>query len=522
MRDETGPGPRGDATGPREDGILPFAPARGARTVLRLRRASRRHALDRQGPPERRCVEQGHRTRTARGRANPRGISARRRRTERDRIPGGRRDLHPVRRLDPLPADARRIPGGGHPSLPLFRARRAVRAARRGRPSPAARRATGVARHPRRYRRRHASHDPDVPRGNVRDDGGRDAPRGIPERVARLTGRSVRPPGGPSASGRATPASGGFRAGDVRAPRTAGLSGPPDRAEPLRRAVETRGHDVPHRRRGRGPSARAEGRGRVEPEPCGRERLGHVRRARPGSDEHPRRSRHRARGAAPRERSRRCRGDDLREEGLMDEVRLGLASVTILPVVRGLPSETSTVAEALRTTNPKVVALSIGPEELQTLRVYHGGPLEPENFEEEIYVAGLSAWEPPVKPPPCFTEAVRIADKRGTRLEALDMDEVTYTENYVDSVSGLEVVFQGRLERRLAKKRFDARTPQEFVLAWDAEVNGPPGFARLQARREAFMAARLRQIAAEPSSGRAVIEGGRTRAVPAPPPAPGP
>ncbi len=181
----------------------------------------------------------------------------------------------------------------------------------------------------------------------------------------------------------------------------------------------------------------------------------------------------------------------------MDEVRLGLASVTILPVVRGLPSETSTVADAIRTTNPKVVALSIGPEELQTLRVYHGGPLEPENFEEEIYVAGLSAWEPPVKPPPCFTEAVRIADK----------------ENYVDSVSGLEIVFQGRLERRLAKKRFDARTPQEFVLAWDAEVNGPPGFARLQARREAFMAARLRQIAAEQSSVLAVIEVERTRGV---------
>src|SRR5207245_1433198 len=193
-------------------------------------------------------------------------------------------------------------------------------------------------------------------------------------------------------------------------------------ADALRRAVEPRGHDVPHRRRGCGPSARTEGGGRVEPEPRGRERLGHVRRTRPGSDEHPRRPRHRARGAAPRERPRRCRGDDLREEGLMDEVRLGLASVTILPVVRGLPSETSTVAEAIRTTNPKVVALSIGPEELQTLRVYHGGPLEPENFEEEIYVAGLSAWEPPVKPPPCFTEAVRIADKRGTRLEALDMD----------------------------------------------------------------------------------------------------
>src|SRR5207249_11266656 len=97
----------------------------------------------------------------------------------------------------------------------------------------------------------------------------------------------------------------------------------------------------------------------------------------------------------------------------------------------------------------------------------------------------------PGTPPPRFPEAVRVAGKQGTRLEAIDMDEVTYTENYVDSVSTLEVIFQGRLERRLAKKRFDARTPQEFVLAWDAEVNGPPGFARLQEKREDRKSTRL-------------------------------
>ncbi len=197
----------------------------------------------------------------------------------------------------------------------------------------------------------------------------------------------------------------------------------------------------------------------------------------------------------------------------MDEVRLGFASVNILPVVRGLPSETSTVDDAIRTTNPSVVALSIGPEELQTLRVYHGGPLEPENFEEEIYVAGLSVWEPPTKPPPCFTEAIRTADKLGARLEALDMDEVTYTENYVNCVSGLEVVFQGRLERRLRKKEFHATTPKDFVIEWDAEVNGPPGFAQLQARREAYMAARLRELATSGKSVLAVIEVERVKGV---------
>ena len=197
----------------------------------------------------------------------------------------------------------------------------------------------------------------------------------------------------------------------------------------------------------------------------------------------------------------------------MDEVRLGDASVRILPVVRGLPSETSTVASAIESMTPRVVALSIGPEELETLRAYDGPALEPENFEEEIYVAGLSAWETPIKPPPCFTEAVRAADKGGIRLEALDLDEEAYTQAYVECVSTLELIFQGRMERKLAKKRFQAATPREFVLQWDAEVNRPPGFKKLQARREAHMASRLREIAERGGTVLAVIETERVEGV---------
>ena len=135
------------------------------------------------------------------------------------------------------------------------------------------------------------------------------------------------------------------------------------------------------------------------------------------------------------------------------------------------------------------------------------------NFEEEVYVAGLSAWEAPIKPPPCFSDAVRVADARHLPVEAIDMDEITYTESYVDCVSALEVVFQGRLEKRLTRKQFRAETPRDFVLEWDAEVNGSPGFQRLQARREAFMAGRLREIAAAQTSVLAAIEVERAQGV---------
>src|SRR5437879_10374137 len=147
----------------------------------------------------------------------------------------------------------------------------------------------------------------------------------------------------------------------------------------------------------------------------------------------------------------------------MNEVQLDRATIHLLPVVRGLPSEASTVRLAIDSTRPTAVGLSIGPEELRTLRSYDGGPLGPDTFEEEIYVAGLSAWEPAIKPPPCFSDAIKAADARGVPIEAVDMDEVTYTESYVDCVSGLEVGFQGRLERCSTKKRVWARKPMCFV-----------------------------------------------------------
>jgi len=197
----------------------------------------------------------------------------------------------------------------------------------------------------------------------------------------------------------------------------------------------------------------------------------------------------------------------------MEEVRLGRSFLFALPVVRGLPSEGAAVARAIEAKAPDVVALSVSPEELEGLRRYDGTPVGPENLEEEVYVAGLSAWEPPVKPPPCFTEAVRTADATRVRLEPIDMAEDVYTDAYTTYVGALEILLQGRAQNRLLRKRFRAATPAEFVLEWDAEVNRSAGFARLQLERERHMAARLREIAEYAGRVLAVIEVERTKGV---------
>ncbi|HEY7587416.1 MAG TPA: hypothetical protein VIB49_01535 [Thermoplasmata archaeon] len=197
----------------------------------------------------------------------------------------------------------------------------------------------------------------------------------------------------------------------------------------------------------------------------------------------------------------------------MEEVRLGESSLFVLPVVRGLPRDGAAVAKAIDEIRPEAVAVSISPEEVDALRGYQGTPVGPENLEEEVYVAGLSAWEEPVKPPPCFTEAVRVAMDLGVRLEGLDLDEDAYTDAYTSAVSTMELILQGRMESRLGRKKFRAQTPEEFVLEWDAEVNRTAGFARLQKIREGHMASRLREIAQDTKTVLAVIEVERAKGV---------
>src|SRR5207237_9647030 len=111
----------------------------------------------------------------------------------------------------------------------------------------------------------------------------------------------------------------------------------------------------------------------------------------------------------------------------MDEVQLDRATIHFLPVIRGLPSETATVQQAIQSVRPIAIGLSIGPEELESLRSYQGGPLPPENFEEEAYVAGLSAWEPPVKPPPGSSDETKHREAHDVSGEGVDIDDAAAT-----------------------------------------------------------------------------------------------
>jgi len=180
--------------------------------------------------------------------------------------------------------------------------------------------------------------------------------------------------------------------------------------------------------------------------------------------------------------------------------------IFLLPVIRGLESERMKVREALQECSPKMIAISVSPEELDGLCKFEGGEVEASNFEEEIYMERLAAFGEVSKPPPCFLEARDQAKERGLKLEALDLNNEDFTEAYVTNVSTVEMMTQSWIANKLQGPSLEAGTPEEFVLRFDLAVNRKDGFKRLERARETHMAKRLAKLMDESKDALALIE----------------
>lgn len=187
--------------------------------------------------------------------------------------------------------------------------------------------------------------------------------------------------------------------------------------------------------------------------------------------------------------------------------------VFLLAVVRGLESERAEVRKALGESSADAIAVSISVEELKALDHYEKGDVPPSNFEEDVYMEGLSRFGEVKKPPPCFVEARDLAKRRGMRCHALDMNDQDYTEVYVTNVGTVEMMLHSMSEGRLRRKEFKAETPRDFVLEFDSAVNGSKGFKRLEKARENHMAERLAELSRDCVTVLAVVEAERAEGV---------
>ena len=185
---------------------------------------------------------------------------------------------------------------------------------------------------------------------------------------------------------------------------------------------------------------------------------------------------------------------------------IGGSTVHMLPVIRGLTSEISTVKDAFDMVKPDAVAISLSREEVDGLRSL------PTDFEpelsryDEIYIQGLARFGDVAAPPPCYVAAIEIADSEGLPVLPVDIDEASYTELYCASISGSALFRNSTRTWFLRKRSFSAETPEDYVVKVDRAFNNMSGFRRIEEERSSWMAKELVKAAEGTDRLLAVIE----------------
>ncbi len=190
----------------------------------------------------------------------------------------------------------------------------------------------------------------------------------------------------------------------------------------------------------------------------------------------------------------------------MRNLRLGLSTARVEPVVRGLVSEAERVRGIIESDNFDVIGISIAPEELATLREGPSKGVAPSNVEEEVYMRELTRFGPVEKPPPCFVEALRVSEAQGVECVALDMDEEAFTDLYCREVKGWDLIMYSRTLKKLPTMSFPADSPEDLVREFDAAINRRRAYRHMEEAREAHMAASLRELCSHYPRPLALIE----------------
>ncbi|MDG1545507.1 MAG: hypothetical protein P8R32_04595 [Candidatus Poseidoniia archaeon] len=175
-------------------------------------------------------------------------------------------------------------------------------------------------------------------------------------------------------------------------------------------------------------------------------------------------------------------------------INLGNTEIRILSTVKGLVSESQIVENEIEAFNPDLVALGMGPEEVNGTREWDGEPYDMSGWDE-IYGLSLRkiVGDKGVKlPPPSFSTAIKVSDSKETDVIGIDMDEISFTEAYTKNISTWQLFKRGRLEKSMTKSGIEGQTPEEIALNMESSIRKLSGFSKLESERVKAMASNLR------------------------------
>jgi hypothetical protein len=171
----------------------------------------------------------------------------------------------------------------------------------------------------------------------------------------------------------------------------------------------------------------------------------------------------------------------------------------VLGPVRGLTSEAAKLLGELDAFRPAAIGVGLSPEELRSLSEYFvahdAEPIVPLTANETSEVRGLVRFGEVRVPNPSIVETLRYAAERGIPVEPLDPSDETYAALFTEHIGYLELVRRTVRERRVARNPPAPATPDEFALAWDAEIAHGRGSRRFAGARDDELAAAARRLA---------------------------
>ncbi|MFA6804292.1 MAG: hypothetical protein WCR24_07385 [Candidatus Methanomethylophilaceae archaeon] len=186
-------------------------------------------------------------------------------------------------------------------------------------------------------------------------------------------------------------------------------------------------------------------------------------------------------------------------------LQVGDCDVSILPVIKGLVSESEKVKEALGK-DYEAIAVALGIEEIEALRRRKEiiGDNETSDLDS-VYGFLLKNYGPIDMPVPAYTTLIDMCDEKSISVIPLDMDDETYTKIYCDIVTPWELYKEKKVMKKAMKTKF-GETPEEFVKKWDSIVNEIRGYKKVSLVREEYMADQIKDISKYRKSLLAVIE----------------
>lgn len=167
--------------------------------------------------------------------------------------------------------------------------------------------------------------------------------------------------------------------------------------------------------------------------------------------------------------------------------KVGNREIHVLGTIHGLVSEKEKVRKAFQLM-PDKVALGIPPEDLDSLKNFDG------DVPKEDFFRHLENYGEVEIPPPDLIEATKICEEEGIPIEAIDMDDEEYARAITKKVSIWAILRSSRKMKKLRKRKFDMKMPEEFVKEWDEEINSVKSFGRVEEMREEKIASKLMKM----------------------------